>query len=391
MLEELAIRDLDLSDSDINYDSIKAIKFPLKKLAMTRMHGLPKEDDMLAFLGKFVDTLEVLEIGGTFPDAVFEMIFKKFRKLKCLTININQVPKDDAFYHNLRPNTSVKKLVIQHFKQDHVKSVEGIIGNLPNIDTLVFENDNVPSELMVFISNNLLGLKHLYLQKINSKLIKNVRIASLTSLNIQCLYKIRVNDWKKIVIAFPNIEKLSIKQTSRSSSITDFEFNIITKGLTNLSHVQLGDGFVAIKRIFNQLLRNCPKMKTVEISEDAFSLPKAKNVKNGILRDFKKDGLRFIIHSEEEMLKIFDEHHCSLWKNEDAADDFDDDYNSDGSDVRLMAVLFNAIGGDNPFAFDSDDEDHSENDFIYFDSDGEMRHWDEDPSDYGYFDDFYLD
>lgn len=87
-LEALALRDLDFEDTSISMDTIDQIQFPLKKLSMYRLiEAFGSEKNLLAFLNKFVDTLEELEIGSNmFPESVYEMIFKKFLKLRSLTV-----------------------------------------------------------------------------------------------------------------------------------------------------------------------------------------------------------------------------------------------------------------------------------------------------------------
>lgn len=237
---------------------------------------------------------------------------------------------------------------------------------------------------MIFISNNLLKLEKLHLKTVSSKLLKNVLIPSIKSLNIKRTSSLTPTDWKAVVKSFPNLETLSIETMSDEKSVNDLMFNIITKGLQKLSHLKLGIGFIGLKRIFNQLLRNCPNLKLVEVP--AVAMESQKSNKSAILRDFRRDGLCFIIHPTDEIYKIFiSDDAKGLWYNEEAAEEFDeteDEDDDDDEDMGEVLAIMMALGGANPWGGSSD----SDNDFIYFDSDGEMRHWDEDPSDYGYLD-----
>lgn len=384
-IEELALRETDWTHP-FSAETLHKIEFPLKKLSLMKQENL-SEENVLTFLNKFVDTLEELELGGTFSDSVYEMVFKKFRKLKVLIVDVAKAPTENSFYHNLRPNPLIKKLVLRNFSAEHEKQVEGFIGNLPNVNTLVFEVQDVPNELMIFISNNLLQLRNLHFKSINGQMFKEVRIASLTSFNVTTLKELSSEDWKLIVKAFPNVSKISVKTIFSEQSVSDREFNIITKGFKNLCHLKLGCGFVALKRIFNQLLRNCEKLKTVEVMQEAFESSRSKKIE--IFRDFKKDGLRFITHSSDDLDKIFDECYSGLWHNEEAFEDFFDSDDDDDSDLDNLVELgvFGAMMG--AFGFPPYDSDSSDNRYVYFDSDGDMREWDEDPSDYRYFDEYF--
>jgi hypothetical protein len=384
-IQELALRDMEFQPSKISLEQINAIQFPLKKLSLLLQTDLfGTEENLLAFLNKFTGSLEELEIGGKFPEKVYEMIFKNFRNLKVLRINVSQAPTDDAFYHNLRSSPSVKKLILYCFRSSHQRVIEGIIGNLPNLESLDLDSDDVSNELLVFISNNLLKLEHLSLRDVNEKIVNQVRIASLKSLSIKTLPLLYTIQWKVILKAFPKVEKFSVEQVTNPISLNDRNFNVISKTWKNLSHVKFGYGFVAVKRIFNQMLRNCKSIKVVEISEDSFKNNKV--IKNMVLRDFKKDGLRFIIYSNAEREKVF-EGRYGLWVNEHDTEDYfdsgdeyptdtdydsDEDFDSDDSHVNILGMILR--GG---MLWDSDDQ------YVFgVDSDGEPRHWLEDSDEY---------
>lgn len=376
-LEQLALRHSDLDISTFGHENICKMQFPLKKLSLLKHSEIVIcEENVLAFFNNFVDTLEYLELGETFPDSVYEMIFKKFRHLKTLKVNIGYAPSGSSFYHNLRPNLSVKELVICGFNDDVIKSLEGFIGNLPNIETLIMDVNEIPKEVMVFITNNLSKVKSLHLKKIDGKMVEDVQIPSVKSLHIRMLPELQVGNWKSIVKAFPNIEFLRIEKIYDPNSLTSKTFNIFTKAWKNLKHIQLGYGFLAEKRVFNQMLKNCEHIQSVEVHESAFA---PQSSKDGILKDFKKPGLSLTIKSTQP---AFSATSRSLWENEDI--DFDSDMSENDSDMEEDSELAFMIMNDMMHALGGGFSDDDNNEFIYFDSDGEMRHWDEDPADYLY-------
>lgn len=309
MIQELAVRDLSLNHYLCDLKVIKAVQFPLKKLSLWKLRDAVRDEEkLLAFLENFVDTLEFLELRGHYPNSVYEMIFKKFLKLKVLKVGMNQTPKNDEFYHNLRPNQSIQKFIIIDSEKATEKSIEGFIGNLPNIETLVMGTENVSNNLLVFISNNLPKLKSLNLNTIKGHMIERVCIGSVTSLRVKKTGELEPNDWKLSVKAFPNVNEFSIEKVWAKDALSDRMFNIFTKGWKMLNHLKFGHGFKAVKRIFNQLLRNCKDFKTFELIETNFD---HENNQKVLLKDFNKDGLRLIVHSEDsEPFSVT----CDFWK-----------------------------------------------------------------------------
>lgn len=391
-LQELALRDINLSFGEMSVDEIKEISFHLKRLSLRLLHNaFEDEQKLIELLNKTAGTLEELELKGKFPDSIFELIFRKLLKLKVVSVSLKNLPKENVFYHNLRPNPSVKKLIVHAMSLENQKSFEGFIGNLPNIDTLVMcAVHQIPQPLMIFISNNLLKLERLHFEFIDGKMFKHVRIHSVKTISVRKMKDLIPQDWKNFVKAFPNVEKFSVEIVGDKISLNDRMFNIFTKGWNNLSHLNLGKGFIANKRIFNQLLSNCKRIKTVEIPKSAFE-QKEESIQSKMLSNFKKDGLRLIIHEDDEIFNIFTGGDSGLWTSEEAEIDFfdedddDDDYSED-STAEENYLNWNFMAHVFPL-YDSSDDDN----YIYFDSDNEMRAWDEDPPDFDGDDYFLMD
>lgn len=128
-LEELAICGASIYSDGIDVNKIKAMKFPLKRLALHKMGNfLGSEANTLMFLDQFTDTLEEFELGNKFEMSVYEMIFKKLKKLKVLSICLSSAPAGRDFYRKLRANTSIKKLIVNDFDGTYVDQLQGIIG-----------------------------------------------------------------------------------------------------------------------------------------------------------------------------------------------------------------------------------------------------------------------
>ena len=357
MIQDLALRDLDLWLESVELDEIKAIQLPLKKLSLWNMrHVMETEEKYLALLGCFVVTLEELEIRGHYPDSVYEMIFKKFHKLKVLTININHAPKENTFYHNLRPNPLIQKLFIIGSRETNRQSLEGFIGNMPNLDTLVMETREVSNELLIFVSNNLHKLKTLSMETLWGTTVEDVCIPSLTILSVKETTELKQQDWQLIVKAFPNVVKFSVENVEISAAFELHNFTILTKGWKDLNHLKFGSGFITSKRILNQPLLNCKNFKKIEIPETAFGLKQAQKRQ---LKHFKIYGVQLTINQEDIIPFV---EFRSLWSNEKVvADLYQNEWNEDDDDMMVMQI-FDDIAM--PLFFRDSDDSEDEN---YFD------------------------
>lgn len=299
-LEELALRNLKYQKNSVDVEKLNSIQFPLKRLALDQEGNLfDTDENFLLFIDKFKETLEELDLGGRFTESVHAMIFKSFRNLKTLSVFINSAETDEAFYQNLRPNPSVRNLIIQG--QTVTKSLQGFIENLPNIETLVLKHRNQPQELMALISNNFLKLKNLHLEGINS-LFDSFNNQSVTSITITelCPSPLEQDNFEAVVKGFPNIENISINKFFGDQTLNNTILNIITKGWPQLRHVKLGEGFVVSESQFNRLMNNCKELRTVEIAEHVFE-ESSTCEKEAILRAFNLKGVQFNICQSSEL------------------------------------------------------------------------------------------
>ena len=295
---------------------INEINFPLKKLALNKLKNfLRSEENSLKFLERFVDTLEELELGSTFPASVYEMIFMKFKKLKVLDVSLTHAPKEETFYHNLRPNVSVKKLVIRDLLTKNEQKFQGFIGNLPNVESLTIIKSSLTKEAMQFISNNLQKLEELDMNTLEGSPFKDVVLSNIKSLRINYLKTVSIEDWHAICLSLPNIQNFLVKNVLQMSSLSAPSFRIFSQGWKNLTNIDLGSGFIPSERIFTVLLRNTNNLKTVSIPVK----DKNPTLADSIHRSFEKvQGPRLFYKSSKQQRQK----HVGLWSNEDSWEHF---------------------------------------------------------------------
>ena len=294
-------------------EMIQKINFPLRKLALDKQTNfLGSEENSLKFLNKFVDTLEELELGSTFSASVYEMIFMKFKKLKVLDLQLMYAPKENTFYHNLRPNVSVKKLIIRNLIPRCEQMLQGFIGNLPNVESLTLVDSGLSKEMVQFISNNMQQLEELKLPTLKSSSLKDVVLPNIKSLHIRFLETVYNDDWHAICRSLPNIQNFSFKSVSPTSSLSELMFQIFTQCWKNLTHIDLGSGFIPSERIFTMLVHNSKNLKSV-------SIPAEIKFKNHRLVDFvhklfeKVQGPRLFYKSSTQLTQ----EHVGFWDNVD--------------------------------------------------------------------------
>lgn len=251
---------------------LKSINIPLKRLKLSNSGSMHQtESKLLLFLSKFTETLEQLTLDSKIPDSAYEMIFEKFIKLKTLSTFISFMPTEGYILHNLRLNFSVQKLVVRgHHEGQDIKSLKGVIGNLPNVETLVLETGNVTKDLMTFISNNLRKLKNLELHQINANQFHKVRIESLKSLTIRNFRHVgwKYSDYQAMVGGLPNIEYFSVGGYRFDETKNCRLFYAISAGWPHLRHVKLHT--ICVDKELYELLVKCKELKTLEIDYESF-------------------------------------------------------------------------------------------------------------------------
>jgi hypothetical protein len=212
----------------------------------------------------------------------------------------------------------------------------GIISKLPNLETLIINTEITSKDILQYVATNSTNLKTLSIKKIAGlpHSLKNVRFPFLKNLIFCELKLINTESWKLFVKSFKNIESLSIHKTD-SASFDSRTFNIFTKGLVQIKHFMFGQGLEGVKRIFNQMIKNCKDLQTIEVFQnclaDAYLLDK-------VHRDITKPGFRLIAYSEglANICEKFDNHGPFFWKTDENFDDqeSEDDSSFDSDDAE---------------------------------------------------------
>lgn len=326
-LETMALRNIndDIENSNLfEYDVSKNIRFKLKQLSIDIFGEDVSIDYLTAFLQKHEDSLEDLEIGKSFGDAIYEFSFARFTNLKRLTINADKIPTDSRFYNRLRPNLSVKKLIIRG--KHKAFTTKEIFGQFPNIETLVIneqnpdnEEMNMSNELMIFMSNNLNNLKHLVIPKLPLNIVVDtLKFPALKSFHVERMTQ--KTDWTTFIQSNPTIERLSFRWMMFPNIITDVEYEIIAKSLPNLQHLTLGSGITDYKGTLTNIAQNCRSLKVLQMLNFLDNSLKPMEVLNQ--RD--EEGLRISFYTyETDKLTFPEEEH--LWSNEMKRKLFDTD------------------------------------------------------------------
>lgn len=370
-LETMALRNIndDIENSNLfEIDISKNIRFKLKQLSIDIFGEDVSVDYLTAFLQKHEDSLEDLEIGKSFGDAIYEFSFTRFRNLKRLTINADKIPTDNRFYSRLRPNLSIKKLIIRgKLKQFTTKE---LFGQFPNIETLVIkeqnpdnEEMNMSNELMIYMSNNLNNLKHLVIPKLPLDVVADtLKFPALKSFHVERM--IQKTDWTTFIQSNPTIERLSFRWMMFPNIITDVEYEIIAKSLPNLQHLTLGSGITDYKGTLTNIALNCRSLKVLQMMNYLDNSVKPMEV----LSQRDKEGLRISFYTYETDKLTFPEEVHS-WSNEMKRQLFDIDGDDSSSGDSTGSE------GDWQNDWDSDDElmdinyessDNSEDEVVLF-------------------------
>lgn len=370
-LETMALRNIndDIENSNMfESDISKIISFKLKKLSIDIFGEEVSIEFLRAFLQKHEDSLEDLEIGKCFGEPIYEFCFTRFRNLKRLTINADKIPPLSRFYDRLRPNITVKKLIIRGKLKE--LTTKELFGQFPNIETLVIneqnpdnEEMNMSNELMIFMSNNLNNLKNLVIPKLPLNVVADtLKFPTLKSFHVERL--IQKTDWTTFIQSNPTIEKLSFRWMMFPNIITDVEYEIISTSLPNLQHLTLGSGITDYKGTLTNIAQNCRSLKVLEMMNYMDNSLNPMEVLNQ--RD--RDGLRISFYTYETDKLTFPEE-VHLWSNEMKRQLFD----TDGDDSTSGEST--GSEGDWQDNWDSDDElmdvnnessDNSEDEVVIF-------------------------
>lgn len=338
-LEKLALWKADFEDFEqIEESQLTSINTPLRNLSLRQLKNpFQSNENLMEFLKRFYLTLEELDMGKftePLPESAYEIIFNQFHRLKTLRVFVESAPKKTEFYHKLQANPSITKLIVSDIKQIETQALFGLLSKLPNLDTLIINAESVNQEMLLFIATNAANLKTLAVKKIFgiATALRSVQMRNLRHLIICDLKFMKADGWKAFVKAFTNIESLSIHNTD-SESFNSLNFNIFTKGLHNMKQFNFGEGFEASKRVFNQMVKNCKKLQSIQVIKSSFE--KDQWLFDKISRDIRdRPGFQLICSDLHNVCDVFDNGHgTSFWKANEEFDDTIDDEDEDDEDI----------------------------------------------------------
>lgn len=304
MLEELILDEVDFFGADVTEEHIEKMNFPLKRLSWIALNTVTKEthfmggaSNALAFLKRFASTLEHLVLADHFEPQFYALLFKKCQKLQSLEVCAVFLPEDENFYKTLCNLKSVKKLDVGRYTDGTQQFVEGIIGHLPNIETLIVSGIGA-NGLLKFVSNNLLKLKSLCIREITGNLFQDITMPqSLRKVDVESLNpQLSDQEWSQVLVAMPNVEQLTIHDTR--DSLNEAKFDALTRSWTQLRVLNLGRDFKPTAQMFKDLLSRCPNIITVRCQGDS---------NDPAFKDFKKPGLRLTVNRDTSFEYLFDE------------------------------------------------------------------------------------
>ena len=136
-LETLALSNIYVS-TDVFANFGNGFQFKLKKLSLHECFEEFIEDVTLKdFQFTQRDSVEILELGITFSNLIYEFILNEFKNVKTLSFNFPDFPTDLSFYKSIRINKNVTKLVI-FGKNDDTAKYCTILSLFPNVTDISF-------------------------------------------------------------------------------------------------------------------------------------------------------------------------------------------------------------------------------------------------------------
>lgn len=326
-LEELALRGLFLEAG--NGENLTKKLGPLKKLSLRSMN-IASEEFFVAFMETIKDNLEELEIEEFLQPKFFKYIFMNLPKLTLLKIDMEVAPDDETFYQQLRANRKIKTLILSDRANNVVISnsdvegrMQGIIGNLPNVESLRIDF-RISKEMMTFISINLSGLRILQTH-LNDNFV-GVKFPALEEFHIIQVHNKLFDALEAVVESFPNIKKLSLDAVFYSQNFDLKEiFNFNSPEQINIYPFHISKDFVS------GILRNCHMLKCLKVVKLMSNYePTSENSDESIFGPDPR--LVFMKNVGNSMIVDFD-----LWSSEKDHNLFESDYEIDFNDGEFDA------------------------------------------------------
>lgn len=317
-LKTLALRSIDYGTSTLFQTDIMdgSVTFQLSELSLLdiKLRESPNDySNLLKFLKPQAKTIKFLELGMKFPDAVYEFVFAKFKKLKSLRLMINELPKDMEFYERLEENQSIKKLIFMdspppnHLNNGCPPSLKEFIQHVPNVTDLTLL-EYCDRGTLQFIASNLKNLKRLAVAYFSESIFGGLQFPNL---NILCVQKVDDDvDWDQFTKINPDITELVIHTGTfagfsdwSETSINDF----VEKATRNLrlQTLRIGSRFRANEHFYEIIREYGTELNVIDLHK-ACALDS--HIMNGI------PALRF--HEDDDYI-LAPFHDLEFWNEDD--------------------------------------------------------------------------
>lgn len=154
-------------------------QFKLKKLSLKECFEKGFENENLKdFLSTQMDSVEILELGGTFSNDIYEFILNNFENVKILLFDLSDFPTDLSFYKRIKTNKNVTKLIINGEIEDTVQYCT-ILSLFSNVNDIRFLS-GIPFEVLSCLPKCYNPLTSLSLYNLSRDNYQNLILISIT-------------------------------------------------------------------------------------------------------------------------------------------------------------------------------------------------------------------
>lgn len=266
-IETMALRSFDNNDMHMFSHSIpmETVPFRLKRLSLLDMNldnQRAEKHNFEDFMKIHSEKLEELELGRTFPESIFEFVFRKFENLKTLRLIGSNIPRRKDFYEGLARNESIRSFVITDHEA-HIKCEELIkfMRHMPGIQSLKL-NNSCEGNILIPITGFFEQLTHLSLSSLShANQLHGLQFHALTSLHIKLISA--TIDWDFFTQSNPTVKSLEILQI-RPGSFVDFEAITLNWKLETLI---LRNCIDYDTDFFDIIRKNCLHLKTLVLNK----------------------------------------------------------------------------------------------------------------------------
>lgn len=212
-------------------------QFNLRKLVL---NDLPFADGRhLKTLLQRAHDCESIVIGYNVMPMATHYVIKNCHKLINLHLDAEALPKQNYFYYDLKPNTTLQWLKVDGRVEPNTEEVHGLISHYPLVDHLDFSGlsglNTLDKSLWCLMSSQLKNLTYLEVRNCNIFNMENMKFSSLKLLEIQKLAEIDQDSWTKCGENNPKLHHLIIHSFLKQPP---FDCDLVMKAVPKLDRIQ---------------------------------------------------------------------------------------------------------------------------------------------------------